>query len=214
MSSLYATVQEVVRWGATLTREPNERTLRLSARPAGAAGAANLTIEQIGSVGELIAAVATIATLGYLAVQIRASASAVRAEGRRSSADRSTSLTSGIALDENVSRIFRAGLVNPRTLDGDERFRFRLMLAQFIQVIESIWHENQDGTASDAELERTVLTVKSILLTPGGRHVWAQQSSQHIPEFQRFVEDILKQQPEAHPAPHGSIQQDSSVDST
>ena len=174
---------------------------------------AKVNIEQLGSIGELIAAVATIATLGYLAVQIRASASAVRAEGRRSLQDVAIEVVSGIASDENVSRIFRPGLRDPRALEPEERFRFRLLIAQYLLMLEATWIETQGGTASAGELEAQVLRIKTILLTPGGRHGWAQQATQHVPEFQRFVEVIMEEQLEVTPDPASIAQEGAATDS-
>ena len=39
-----------------------------------------MTIEQLGSIGELVAALATVVTLAYLALQIRGSTVATKAE--------------------------------------------------------------------------------------------------------------------------------------
>jgi hypothetical protein len=98
--------------------------------------------DAIGAVAELLGAIGVIASLAYLALQIRQNsallsqtAEAARANAAVTSGNYGAEFMTEIALDADLSRIWRVGRTNPEALEADERGRFYLlMIAQLIQM--------------------------------------------------------------------------------
>jgi hypothetical protein len=68
-----------------------------------------VTIQDLGNLGEFIAAMATVATLVYLAVQIRQSNIAARAQSRQTLIDTWSSTNWDLARDSRMLKAFAAG---------------------------------------------------------------------------------------------------------
>ncbi len=149
---------------------------------------AEVTIQDLGSIGELIAAFATIATLLYLALQIKRSAAATRAEARRSMDVSGYDLTSQIAGDPETAHIFMAGLTKPQTLDPEQTLRFHLLMSYFFTSIDSALRESRTGTMSHEQLAMQLARNRPMLDTPGGAAWWGANSRMFSEEFRAFLE--------------------------
>jgi hypothetical protein len=147
-----------------------------------------VTIQDLGSIGELLAALATIATLIYLAVQIKGSAAATRAEARRALDVSGYDVVREIAGDPGTSQLFLAGLAKPETLDAEQTFRFHLMISYFFTSLDSSWRESRTGTMSDDQFSVQLERNRPMLETPGGSAWWAANSKMFQEEFRVFLE--------------------------
>ena len=150
-----------------------------------------MTIQDLGSVGELIAAVATIATLAYLALQIRASVRATRAEARRTMDAVGLDAVSRIAESPELAALYTRGLGDPETLSPEDWFRFTLSLSVFFSMHETAWIETQEDTLAPGELEKQFDRLKAFALSPGGRIWWQQRSGMYPREFRDYFEARL-----------------------
>jgi hypothetical protein len=150
-----------------------------------------VTIQELGSIGELIAAVATIATLIYLALQIRGSAAATRAEARRSMDADSNETIRRIAGDPELTQLFMLGLAKPDALTPEQAFRFRLYMSHFFSSQDTAWKEVRLGTMSEQALCEHLERVRPFLETPGGIAWWQQNSRIFPQEFRDFFESKL-----------------------
>ena len=121
-----------MRWGATLWREPNERT-------------SPVTIQDIGSIGELVAAIATIATIAYLAIQIRESTRASRA----STADRSSAAVNQVNTmvfqDAQLTALWFQGLREYEALPPAQQEQFDLVAASYLTVLRNDFALSAEG---------------------------------------------------------------------
>ena len=147
-----------------------------------------MTIQDLGSVGELLAAVATIATLIYLAMQIRASAAATRAEARRTLDVSGYDLVRQIAGDPELTHLFMVGLGKPDALNTEQAFRFRLLMSFFFSSMDTAWKEVQIGTMSEEQLSVHLGRNRPMIEAPGGRAWWDQNSSIFPEQFREFLE--------------------------
>ncbi len=150
-----------------------------------------MTIQELGSIGELIAGVATVVMLAYLALQIRGNTIATRAEARRNYRSDTSQTTRLVASDADVARILMDGLTDPGKLEPIEAFRFRFLLADYVSAIESAWKEWQMGSADEEEVLTIIMSTKTLLLTPGGRHWWQQNRSLFKMGFCDYLESQI-----------------------
>ena len=136
-----------------------------------------MSIEQLGSLGELVAAVATIATLIYLALQIRASPAATRAEARRAADSEAFEAIRKIGENPELARLFALGVADPEQLSPEETFRFGLYLSHFFLLHETTWKEVHLGTTSCEELEEQLTRSVRLFDSPGGKAWWLENSA-------------------------------------
>ena len=147
-----------------------------------------MTLENVGIIGELMAAIATIATLAYLAVQIRASTAATRAEGRRTMDVVGLDVVARIAENPEHAEFLMRGLYKPDTLSSAERFRFTLSISLFFSMHETTWVEVQQGTLAPEELGKQFDRLKDFILSPGGRDWWRGNSGMYSREYREYFE--------------------------
>ena len=150
-----------------------------------------MTIGELGSIGELVAAVATVVTLAYLALQIRGSTVATKAEARRAVRSDSSHTFGLIAADPDLARILMAGLVDLNSLEPIDAIRFRFLMAEFVSHIEATWKEWQSGAGDEEEVRDIVGKSKAMLASPGGREWWGQNSQLYKPAFRDYIDSRL-----------------------
>ena len=150
-----------------------------------------MTIQDLGSIGELLAAIATIATLIYLALQIRGSAAATRAEARRSMDLDSHEAIRRIAGDRELAQLFMLGLGKPDALNPEQAFRFRLCLSPFFSTIDTAWKEVRLRTMSEEELSDIFHFRLQFFQTRGGKAWWQENSGIFSEEFRKYFESQL-----------------------
>ena len=152
---------------------------------------AELTIQDLGSIGELIAAVATIATLVYLAIQIRANTSAMRAESRRSSNTQAQNYSAAIGTSKEAASVLRRGLGDFDSLDPDEKTQFQFLLSMIVSQADNASVEFELGITDRAMFDTNISASLRMLATSGGRRYWELNSSTYSPDFQSLVEREL-----------------------
>jgi hypothetical protein len=160
-----------------------------------------VTIQDLGSIGELVAAVATVVTLAYLALQIRANTTAIRAEGRRAATAVGTAMRVAIAQDGELARIFNAGLADYSKLTPEEKTRFVFALSDFVTAASSAYEEVVLGVQSQSDIANQSIILGPFLNTPGGRDFWRLFADRYPAPFKAWVDqNVLKE--------HGSSRRD------
>jgi hypothetical protein len=89
-----------------------------------------MTIEELGNLGDFLAAIATIITLIYLALQIRQNTSLLKLSELRGIQDDADRWRSLLIENKDVASVYRRGLLDPESLDADDRLRFRMLQDQ------------------------------------------------------------------------------------
>ena len=147
-----------------------------------------MTIQELGSIGELIAAVATIATLVYLALQIKGSAAATRAEARRTMDSNLMETVRRIADDPDLTQLFMLGLAKPESLTPEQGFRFRLYLSHFFSGHETVWKEVRSGTMPQEELDEQFHRSRRFFASAGGETWWRENRGGFSAGFRDYFE--------------------------
>ena len=150
-----------------------------------------MTIQDLGSIGELLAAIATIATLIYLALQIKGSAAATRAEARRALDVSGNEIVRQIAGEPELAQLFMRGLAKPDALDPEQAFRFRLLMSQFFFSQLTAWKEVRLGTMTERQLAENLERNRALQETRGGRAWWHENSKLFPQEFRDYFEAQL-----------------------
>jgi hypothetical protein len=129
--------------------------------------------DAIGAVGEIFGAIGVIITLAYLASQIRQNTRASKSEALQSLAESGASMNAMVVGDEEVARIFSAGLSDEyEQLNPIERTRFTFLIAQWILAYEAVYLQHGLGTVTDELFDSRMENLRMWLNTKGGRRAW------------------------------------------
>jgi len=139
--------------------------------------------EALGAIGEIVGAVAVVITLLYLAIQTRQNTLAVRHAYRRGVMEDANEWRFKIIENAEVSDFFRNGLRDPKSLDPNDLFRFRM----FLDALVFHW---QHAFFSDEPIPDVNIT--RVLGRPGGMWYWTRAKDVMTPEFIRFVDGLLE----------------------
>lgn len=155
--------------------------------------------EAIAAIGEMIGAIGVILTLGYLAYQVRQNTHQLAQNERTSiAAAINVSTTSYrenrrfIYTSAEVSEIVRNGMMDPESLDENDRYRFRLVLHNLVDALWDIYSQTlKTGYSPETWEMLGVRLVERALATNGGRWFWANFGDDYTGDFRAEVDRIL-----------------------
>jgi len=163
-----------------------------------------LNWEAIGAIAELLGALGVIATLGYLAVQIRQNTRTIRTSTYQSALDSSNRVNELILANPHLERIFRLGRLDLSQLTDEERPQFRMLIAQFLSVHETMFLQYERGTLDEDFWRSRLAGLRSLLTQPGIHEALApghrrrrqgRGRSGRVDAFMELVDSILEEGP-------------------
>ncbi|MEZ5571073.1 MAG: hypothetical protein R3E64_03530 [Halioglobus sp.] len=143
-----------------------------------------MTIEELGNLGDFLAAIATIITLIYLALQIRQSTSLLKLSELRGIQDDADRWRSLLIENKDVASIYRRGLLDPESLDADDRLRFRMLQDQLFFGWQAIFSQN----TANPKIARGF--IKSTLTSAGGKMYWQKSKFRFNQDFVEYVDQV------------------------
>ncbi len=146
-----------------------------------------MTIQDLGSIGELVAAIATVVTLVYLAIQIRANTTAIKAEGRRAGLAAGTPIRVALAQDRELARVFNTGLGDFEKLDAEDKTRFAFLMGDILANAAVAYQEVELGITTESEFAFQRDIISPFLTAPGGRAFWGLFSERYSKSFREYV---------------------------
>jgi hypothetical protein len=147
--------------------------------------------DAIGATAEMLAAIGVIVSLLYLARQTRKNTNAVaRSNSRQTYADHATSLRPMIESAELCDLLVR-GLESRDNFDVSERYRFDLVLGNWLQAVEQAFADNRAGNFPAEFMHSHNNNVPAFLNTPGGTSWWNDRKVWFSKAFQQEVEKLM-----------------------
>jgi hypothetical protein len=150
-----------------------------------------VTLEQLGNLGDLVAAIATVTTLAYLALQIRASASATRAASHHAMTDSLNQLNFLLASDAEMNRIWMAGSGDRAALSDADRSRFDSLMLALFHMFDTMHYQAHVGAGERALLLAEERSFAHLASLPGVRAWWAENPYAFGPEFRAYIEGFI-----------------------
>src|SRR5262245_30945256 len=144
--------------------------------------------EEISALGQILQSFAVIISLIYLAVEIRHSTRAIRAESARAAITAMREFNRAMVENQAVSRVFRLGAEGLSNLNEDERAQFGHMLFSYYKTAEELHYQYRRGALAP-ELWRTWRNVLALYATsPGFKEYWSRRSTLFTPAFRAECE--------------------------
>ncbi len=145
--------------------------------------------DAIGAVGEILRAIGVIITLAYLASQIRQNTRASKSAALHSLSEAGAVMNGMIVQDEEVARIFRAGLSDDyEQLTPVERTRFTVLIAQWCLAYETVYLQHGLGTVTDELFNSRMQNLRMWLNTTGGRRAWKTSKGTFSKSYVAYVD--------------------------
>jgi hypothetical protein len=149
-----------------------------------------MTLQNWADLSQIIGAGAVVASLIFVGVQLRQNTKAVRAQTSQAHALGYQQIIAGIAENGEVANIWRRGLADHDSLNGDERARFLAFTSTLFRFYESSQVQMRRGML-DAEHWHTIEQQVSDLLTqPGIQAWWRLRRHWHSARFREWIETL------------------------
>ncbi len=149
-----------------------------------------MNLAQYSDLAEIIAAVSTVVALIYLAIQVRAATSAMKADSRRN--EQYLPYATSIIENPDVARVFVAGLAKNPQLSIEDSARFDFLFGQYLGIEAAYFDEVQIGIGSKEILDVRRVTLDRLLHSPGGKECWQRNRASYTEGFRRYVDKILE----------------------
>mgnify|MGYP007047400056 CR=1 FL=1 len=149
--------------------------------------------EAIGAIAEVLGSVAVLITLVFLVVQIKSSSAIIQNSTVQEQTSSMSEWARHLAMDGELYRIFRQGLIDETQLSREERGRFDMVLVQSFQSIGGLYRQYLNGGMDDTMWQANLRTMGATYKTPGGRASWARQKYMLDERFQREVETFFSE---------------------
>jgi hypothetical protein len=161
-----------------------------------------MSLEDLGNIGEFVAAIAVIVSLVYLAVQIRQNTRTVRASTYQAVLDYSSRAVELVLANPHLERVYRVGRRDPSQLTEDERPQFRMLIAQFLTVYETMFLQYRCGILDEEYWSRRLGALTNLFSQPGIREYWLSvRERDRMPTRVREFEELLNSLVESSSAP-------------
>ena len=149
-----------------------------------------MSIEELGSIGELVAAVATVLTLAYLAMQIRQSASATKANIRQAIAELQLGFLNTRSSDP-VIRSAVSKMRNGEKMTSEEEIALRFNIHSHIRTFENYYVQHSMGTLSNDDWAGMRASIKREFHNQQYRDAFVIDESIWNPKFRTVINEII-----------------------
>jgi hypothetical protein len=155
--------------------------------------------EAISAISDTISALAVVVTLGYLAFQVRQNTKQLEQNERTSrAASVSASATTyrenrqHIYTSAEVAKIQLKGMAEPESLDEVDRYRFRLLMSNFMDANWDMYAQTAvTGLSPETWEAQGRKAIVRVLGSPGGRWFWQDFCEEYPESFRVEVDRIL-----------------------
>lgn len=151
-----------------------------------------MSLDTLAQIGEFVGGVFVVVSLIYLAHQVRQTNRFQRSENYARVLERMSTLQGRLAADADLSHIATVGAEDPYRLSRAERVRFAWALYELFGAGEFMFHQAQARALPPAVWARWDATIRWWLSHPGMRLWWAAKPAPLSPDFEAFVERVLR----------------------
>jgi hypothetical protein len=150
--------------------------------------------DAVGAMAELAGALGVIITLAYLAVQLRQNTATVRSNSATAHTQAVQASSTALTQDEDVNRLFWAGLANRAALAPDDRRRFDGLLSCQILTLEQAWRFREEGAIDDVAWDGQRASISWLAHSPGFVDYWSVWGGHHHPGFGTIVAEAIAEE--------------------
>jgi len=152
----------------------------------------NLT--DFANIAQVIGALAVIISLVYVAIQVRHSASEVRAASGNAANLALQNWYLEMGSNAQCSSLFIKGVTSDESLPQDEEFQFMMLLHAAFLAFQNSYFLVSEGTLDSELREAMTAAIHSIKHLPGTGRYWRQRRRYFLKGFAEYVDNIFARQ--------------------
>ena len=152
-----------------------------------------MSIIELGALGEFLGSIGVIVTLIYLAIQIRQSSAATRAQAVQSTSDAMIQISLAQTSDDPWADLFGKAGIDYYALSAHERNRVGWFWFALMRGEETLFHLYVDGNAPETTWEAHEGAIRQNAKSVGFRQWWRENPYPFTRPFSTLVDDLLKQ---------------------
>jgi len=154
-----------------------------------------MDLTTLAQLGEFIGGLFVVVSLVYLAHQVRQNTRSLRAENYARVLERLSTVQSSLSADAELNRIVIVGAQSPETLTRSERVRLAWALYELMGAGEFVYHQAEEGSLPDEVWARWRSTLAWWISHPGIQAWWAARPGPFSASFERFMVDLMENNP-------------------
>ena len=144
-----------------------------------------------GAPAEGLGAIAVILSVLYLATQIRSQTREARLSATRELPAESRLVLELIALDQEYSKIYQAGIYDYEGLPDNDRMRVSYMFRSFLLICEQQYLHTQHGSIDTIFLESSERVYLEFVKSPGLQQFWQVSKHAFSDDFRHYVDALI-----------------------
>jgi hypothetical protein len=147
--------------------------------------------EAIGSIAEAAGVLFVLISVLYLAVQVRQNTVAAKGASHHAVTDSFNSISSLIASETQMARLWRLGNSGLENLTEDEAISFGFLCLMYMRVFETIFYQRKVGTMEEQLYLAEEKTLMWWVPQPGYKSWWASNPISFSDEFREYVAELI-----------------------
>ena len=153
------------------------------------------TLQDWANLAEIIGTVAIIFSLVFVGLQISDNTREMRSAAAHNATVALQSWYVEIGTNEQAAKVFRKGMSNPTAMSKDESVQFLMNVHSALIAYQSIYFSMSEGTLDTSLYRAMFANMGASVPTPGFQWYWKQRRNSFTPEFQQYVEQLIKSGP-------------------
>ena len=145
-----------------------------------------MSLSDLAAIGSFVSGIAVLGSLIFIGMQMRQNTQAMRAGASQANATTLQLILSDIIANADVARIWRQGLADLDSLEGDERVRMLMILGELFRYYEASRLQWRHGQLDIEHWQNVERQLRDIASQPGFRTFWKVRGHWHSDEFQKW----------------------------
>ena len=143
--------------------------------------------EAISAVSEVVGAVAVVASLVFVGVQLRSNTKALKLTFTDSSVHQFKESVIRLAESEQLSEILLRGVPDPDAIDGQDSYRFTLLIQAYILQYSNFYLHYKAGSLDRQTFESLDSQMRNFCNAPGLKAYWKRSGNNYPEEFREYM---------------------------
>ena len=152
-----------------------------------------MDITTLAAWGEFLGGIAVVVSLIYLASQIRQNSKLLRSSTASTTSDNASRISTLMAQDPEVARIFWEGSADRAALTSTDRQRFDPLMGMWMGGMVQNYQFAEDGVVSPLVWEYTARALSRLLKQPGVQDWWSEWYIDFPQEFRDYVDGLIRE---------------------
>jgi hypothetical protein len=143
--------------------------------------------DAVSAISEVIGAAAVVASLVFVGVQLRSNTKVLKLTFTDSSVHRFKESVIRLAESEQLSELLLRGVPDPEMLDGQDSYRFSLMIQAYILEYSNFYMHYKAGALDKQTFESLDSQMRNFCNAPGLKAYWERSGNNYPAEFREYM---------------------------